>query len=65
MPASSQRLVYLRYAGSTLCLVGLLLSLYGYIVGEMLASDSTYSPMCDVNEWISCSKALGSRRVTI
>lgn len=59
--ATAQRLFWLTYAGNFLCLVGLLISVYGYIVETSSHEDPSYTPSCDVNTWISCSKAINSK----
>lgn len=42
------------------CVIGLGLSVYAYIVENKLEVDENYEPMCDLHERISCTKAFGS-----
>lgn len=41
--------------------VGFLISLYALVVRHKLLKTPTYSPICDIRDNISCSKALGSQ----
>lgn len=45
------------------CLCGLGLSIYSYTVELQLENDPNYSPMCDINQHMSCSKAFTSKSV--
>lgn len=43
------------------CLVGLLLSLYALYVEIKAEANDNYEAMCDINEYISCSKVFTSK----
>lgn len=42
-------------------IAGLLISSYAYYVRYKVLKSSSYSPICDISEKISCSKAFGSK----
>ncbi len=44
-----------------LAAVGFAISLYGYFVEEKVKADSSYKPICDISEQVSCSKAFSSQ----
>jgi len=44
-----------------LCAGGFLISLYALVVRHKLIKNTSYAPLCDIRENISCSRALGSR----
>jgi vitamin-K-epoxide reductase (warfarin-sensitive) len=46
---------------SVLCLLGLCLSAYALYVETLKHGDSSYTPLCDVSESISCSRAFLSK----
>ena len=39
---------------------GLFLSMYAYMVEHKARTNTNYRPVCDINDKISCTKALGS-----
>ena len=41
--------------------IGLLISLYAFYVKIRMKKDKSYSAACDINEKISCTKAMGSK----
>jgi len=44
-----------------LCLLGVGVSYYGYIVETTKEKDESYQPLCDISEHVSCTKAFMSR----
>lgn len=50
----------LNYSLVFLCLLGLGLSIYSYIVELEIEQDENYKAMCDINEHMSCTKAFKS-----
>lgn len=45
------------------CKIGLVLSLYAYKVEISKENDANYTAICDINEYISCTKAFMSEYV--
>lgn len=43
-----------------LALVGFCIAVYAYFVESKMKADATYKPACDINDRMSCSKALES-----
>jgi vitamin-K-epoxide reductase (warfarin-sensitive) len=43
-----------------LCLQGVAVSYYAYVVETNKDKDESYEPLCDVNEYVSCTKAFMS-----
>ena len=41
--------------------LGLLISLYAFYVKQRMKKDKNYSPVCDISDKVSCTKAMGSR----
>ncbi|XP_067866405.1 vitamin K epoxide reductase complex subunit 1-like protein 1 isoform X1 [Heterodontus francisci] len=50
-----------KVARGSVCLLGVLLSVYAYHVESARASEPGYVAMCDVSEQMSCTKVFGSR----
>ena len=50
----------LRFTLHFLSIVGILLSVYAYIVELMKKNDKNYIAYCDINALISCSKVFTS-----
>ena len=44
-----------------LALVGLVVSIYAYLVEQKVKENSAYKPACDINNRISCTKAFTSK----
>jgi len=44
-----------------LCACGIAISYYAVYVGEATQRDSSYKPSCDLDEKISCTRALTSK----
>ena len=40
--------------------LGLLISLYAFYVKKKMEKDKNYSPVCDLSDKVSCTKAMGS-----
>lgn len=49
-----------NYAIVFMCLIGLGLSIYAYLVELALEQNENYVAMCDISERMSCSKAFKS-----
>ena len=45
----------------TICIIGIFVCLYALRVELYKEKDSSYKALCDLNEWISCSKVFTSR----
>lgn len=43
-----------------LAVIGFCISLYAYFVESKMKADASYKPACDINDRISCSKAMQS-----
>jgi len=43
------------------CVVGICLSLYALFLEYTIANDKNYVALCDVSEWISCTKTFSSK----
>lgn len=43
-----------------MCFIGTLLSYYAYIVETMKEKEESYEAMCDINEYMSCTRVLTS-----
>ncbi|XP_059829179.1 vitamin K epoxide reductase complex subunit 1-like protein 1 [Mobula hypostoma] len=50
-----------KVARGSVCLLGVLLSVYAYHVESARGSDPGYVAMCDFSEQMSCTKVFGSR----
>jgi hypothetical protein len=46
---------------STVCIIGIFFCLYALKVELYKEKDSSYKALCDLNEWISCSKVFTSK----
>lgn len=44
-----------------LAIIGFCISLYAYMIENKMRSDAHYKPACDINDRISCSKAMQSQ----
>lgn len=44
-----------------ICLVGLGLSIYSYVIEQATENDKNYKAMCDISENVSCTKAFKSK----
>ncbi|XP_020286610.1 vitamin K epoxide reductase complex subunit 1 [Pseudomyrmex gracilis] len=61
MPAAQDSVIRKLNAGLvTACVIGLVLSYYAYLVETKREHDSSYEPMCDISEHISCTKVFMS-----
>lgn len=50
----------INYLLNAFCKIGFLLSLYAYKVEVEIDENKNYDAVCDINEYISCTKTLQS-----
>ncbi|KAL3185870.1 hypothetical protein MRX96_028752 [Rhipicephalus microplus] len=61
LPANPQaRRSRLKIFNAVVCVVGILVSVYAYIVETRAEEDPNYAPMCDLSPNVSCTKAFNS-----
>lgn len=61
LPANPQaRRSRLKIFNAVVCLLGVLVSVYAYIVETRAEEDPKYAPMCDLSPNVSCTKAFNS-----
>lgn len=48
-----------------LAIIGFCVALYSYFVESKMKADARYKPACDINDRISCSKAINSQYGTL
>lgn len=51
----------LKFFNSAVCALGVLVSIYAYVVETRFEHDPKYQPMCDISPHVSCTKAFNSR----
>lgn len=51
----------LKFFNSAVCVCGVLISIYAYVVETRFERDPKYQPMCDISPHLSCTKAFNSR----
>lgn len=61
MAGQAKTAFWLQYLQNLVGVVGLVVSAYGLYVELYSADNPDYKPMCDLHEYVSCSKALNSR----
>ncbi|CAH1802308.1 unnamed protein product [Owenia fusiformis] len=52
---------FIRFLNATLCILGIILSIYAYYVEFNKERDPMFRAMCDYNGYVSCSKVFTSR----
>uniref|UniRef100_A0A224Z3R9 vitamin-K-epoxide reductase (warfarin-sensitive) n=1 Tax=Rhipicephalus zambeziensis TaxID=60191 RepID=A0A224Z3R9_9ACAR len=61
LPANPQaRRSRLKIFNAVVCVVGVVVSVYAYVVETRAEEDPKYSPMCDLSPNVSCTKAFNS-----
>lgn len=58
LPARRRRL---KIYNAVVCFLGVLVSIYAYVVETRAEHDPNYAPMCDLSPNVSCTKAFNSR----
>lgn len=48
-----------------IAVIGIVVSLYATYISTELKKDTDYAPVCDINEEVSCSKALTSKESSL